>query len=200
MRRLLFLLLLLIGSSAMAAPRTILVVGDSLSAAHGIDVRTGWVTLLDQRLARDYPGVYRVVNASASGETTAGGLARLPSLLKQHRPSIVVIELGGNDGLRGLPPAQMKSNILAMITKSKSQGANVLLLGVRLPPNYGTRYLDLFRQAYRDVAAEQRVPLVPLLLEGIDESNQMQADRIHPTAAAQPRMLENVWPVLRRML
>jgi acyl-CoA thioesterase-1 len=199
MRRLFLALLLLMGTAASAAPRTILVVGDSLSAAHNIDTRAGWVSLLDQRLARERLD-YRVVNASVSGDTTAGGLARLPSLLQQHRPAIVIVELGGNDGLRGLLPAQMKSNLLAMIAKSKSQGAAVLLLGVRLPPNYGARYTELFRQVYREAAAEQRVPLVPLLLDGIDESKLMQADRIHPTAEAQPKILENVWPVLRRML
>ena len=199
MRRLLVTLLLIASLPLAAAPRTVLVVGDSLSAAHGIDVRKGWVALLRERLARDFPS-YQVVNASVSGDTTAGGLARLPSLLQQHRPAIVVVELGGNDGLRGLPPGQMKSNIVGMITKSKAQGAKVLLLGVRLPPNYGTRYTELFRQVYRDAAREHQVPLVPLLLEGVDEGALMQTDRIHPSAAAQPRILENVWPSLRPLL
>ncbi|HKQ30413.1 MAG TPA: arylesterase [Burkholderiales bacterium] len=200
MRRLLVTFLLLIVTlPAAASARTILVVGDSLSAAHGIEVRKGWVALLGERLARDFPA-YRVVNASVSGDTTAGGLARLPALLKQHRPAVVIVELGGNDGLRGLPPGQMKNNIVGMITKSKTQGAKVLLLGVRLPPNYGPRYTELFRQAYRDAAQEQRVPLVPLLLDGVDEGNLMQADRIHPGIAAQPHMLDNVWSALRPML
>lgn len=199
MRRLLVAFLFLLVSLPAAASRTVLVVGDSLSAAHGIDMRQGWVALLDQRLARDFPG-YRVVNASVSGDTTAGGLARLPTLLKRHRPAIVVIELGGNDGLRGLPPNQMKSNIVEMIEKSKAEGAKVLLLGLRLPPNYGTRYTELFRRVYRNAAAEQKIPFVPLMLEGVDDSELMQSDRIHPTATAQPRILENVWPALRRML
>jgi acyl-CoA thioesterase I len=200
MRRLLVAFLLLIVSlPAAAVARTVLVVGDSLSAAHGIDARKGWVALLGERLARDFPG-YRVVNASVSGDTTAGGLARLPALLKQHRPAIVIVELGGNDGLRGLPPQQMKNNIVEMIAKSKAQGAKVLLLGLRLPPNYGTRYTELFRQVYREAAAEQQIPLVPLLLDGVDDAASMQTDRIHPTATAQPRILENVWPALRRML
>jgi acyl-CoA thioesterase-1 len=199
MRRLIVLLLLFVSLPAAAVSRTVLVVGDSLSAAHGIDVRQGWVALLADRLAREFPD-YRVVNASVSGDTTAGGLVRLPALLQQHRPAIVIVELGGNDGLRGLPPGEMKNNIIGMIVKSKAQGAKVLLLGVRLPPNYGTRYTELFHQVYRDAAREQQIPLVALLLEGVDEGPLMQADRIHPAATAQPRILENVWSTLRRML
>src|SRR5437762_2238598 len=136
MRRLLVAFWLLVIALPASAARTILVVGDSLSAAYGIDVRAGWVALLGERLAREAPD-YQVVNASVSGDTSAGGLARLPALLRQYRPAVVIVELGGNDGLRGLPPAQMKNNIVAMIGKSKAQGARVLLLGLRLPPNYG---------------------------------------------------------------
>lgn len=179
---------------------TILVVGDSLSAAYGIKVQSGWVTLLQQRL--DAQGSrYKVVNASISGDTTAGGLARLPQALAAHRPEIVIIELGGNDGLRGLPLTQMKNNIATMITKARAQGAKVLLVGIYLPPNYGRPYLQRFRAVYRDLAAQYSVPLVPFLLDGVaTRLDWMQADGIHPTAEAQADMLENVWPHLRRLL
>jgi acyl-CoA thioesterase-1 len=201
MRRLCLLLLLcLLAAPASAAARTVLVVGDSLSAAFGMDLREGWVALLAARLAQQQPG-YRVVNASVSGDTTANGLARLPRLLAEHRPAIVIIELGGNDGLRGLAPDQMKNNIRAMIAKSKAQGARVLLLGVELPPNYGPKYNERFRRVYKDLAAEQQVPLVPSVMDGVGtDIKLMQADRIHPNAAAQSRMLENVWPALRVLL
>lgn len=179
---------------------TILVVGDSLSAAYGIDVQSGWVALLQRRL--DAQGSrYKVVNASISGDTTAGGLARLPRALAAHRPEIVIIELGGNDGLRGLAPTQMKNNIAAMITKARAQGAKVLLVGIYVPPNYGRQYRERFRAVYRDLAEQYSVPLVPFLLDGVaTHSNLMQADNIHPTAEAQPTILENVWSHLRPML
>jgi acyl-CoA thioesterase-1 len=191
---------LAVAAPAPAAARTLLVVGDSLSAAYGIERNAGWVALLEQRLARERPG-YRVVNSSISGDTSAGGLARLPRLLAEHRPQLVVIELGGNDGLRGLAPDQTKNNIRAMIVKSKEAGARVLLLGIELPPNLGPKYTERFRRLYRDLAAEQQVALVPRFLLGIDTDPElMQPDRIHPTAGAQARMLENVWGVLRGLL
>jgi acyl-CoA thioesterase I len=186
---------------AQAAPaRTIVVLGDSLSAAYGIEARAGWVNLLEQRLA-EQKLTYKVVNASVSGDTTAGGVARLPRLLSEHQPAIVLLELGGNDGLRGMPPSQAKQNLSAMITRAKASGAKVLLLGVRLPPNFGTQYNQRFQQMYTEVAAEQHVPLVPFILEGLTpNATHVQSDGIHPTAAAQPLILENVWPRLRTLL
>lgn len=182
------------------AARTLLVVGDSLSAAFGMDVQSGWVALLEKRLAREKL-VYQVVNASISGDTTANGLARLPRLLKEHRPAVVVIELGGNDGLRGLSLAQMKHNITAMVAKAKNTGARVLLVGMQLPPNYGGAYSGKFQRVYREIAREQRVALAPFLLDGVaTETALMQPDRIHANDRAQPRILDNVWPHLRPLL
>lgn len=194
---------MLLGFSALPATafaRTILVLGDSLSAAYQMDVRAGWVALLEQRLAQQKLD-YQIVNASISGDTTANGLARLPPLLKKHHPAIVVIELGGNDGLRGLPLEQMKHNIRTLAAKAKSAGAKVLLLGIRLPPNYGSRYTERFQQVYKEVAAEQRVALLPFILDGVGGDRAlMQQDGIHPSAEAQPRVLENVWGELRKLL
>ncbi len=183
-----------------AFARTLLVVGDSLSAAYGIDPNAGWVAQLAQRLRRE--GIdYTVINASISGDTTANGRARLPQALARHRPALVAIELGGNDGLRGLPLAQMKQNLSAMIRAAKTSGARVVLIGIKLPPNYGARYTRAFERVYRELAAEQRVTLVPYLLDGVAGTDGlMQDDGIHPTAAAQARMLENVWPTLRPLL
>lgn len=174
--------------------------GDSLSAAYNMDVQQGWVALLQQRLKqRDLP--YHVVNASISGDTTAGGLARLPRLLAEHRPQVVIVELGGNDGLRGLPPEETRRNLSAIVARARAAGAKVLLLGVELPPNYGTRFNERFRRVYREVAAEHGVPLVPFVLEGVaTDPALMQPDGIHPNAAAQPRILENVWPLLAPLL
>jgi acyl-CoA thioesterase I len=200
MWRFLAALLLLLTLAAAAPTRTILVVGDSLSAAYNIDLNAGWVALLGDRLAERKLS-YQVVNASISGDTTAGGLARLPRLLNQHRPAIVIIELGGNDGLRGVSPAEAKHNLHAMIAQAKSAGAKVLLLGIRLPPNYGIRYTERFQRLYRELAAETGVPFVPFLLEGVaTDTALMQADGIHPNAAAQGRVLDNVWERLQPLL
>jgi acyl-CoA thioesterase-1 len=178
----------------------LLVLGDSLSAEYGLSRGTGWVQLLADRL-RDSGSDYRVVNASISGETTSGGLTRLPALLKEHRPRVVVLELGANDGLRGLPLAVMRDNLQAMIRQAQAAGAKVLLVGVRVPPNYGREYAERFAGTFAALARELKVPLVPFLLDGFAESFELfQADRIHPTAEAQPRMLDNVWPVLRPLL
>ena len=183
-----------------AFARTLLVVGDSLSAAYGIDAATGWVAQLQQRL-RQQQLDYTVINASISGDTSANGRARLPRALAQHRPALVVIELGGNDGLRGLPLPQMKRNLAEMVRAAKRAGARVLLIGIKLPPNYGQRYTRDFERVYQDLAKEQRVALVPHLLDGVAGiDGLMQPDGIHPTAAAQPRMLDNVWPALRPLL
>lgn len=178
----------------------LLVVGDSLSAAYGMDAAQGWVALLQKRLSDQAYG-HRVVNASVSGETTSGGLARLPALLRQHRPAIVVIPLGANDGLRGLPIAQMQRNLKAMTDTARKSGARVLLAGIRLPPNYGPGYTEQFHRVYQDLARMQGVALVPFLLEGIDlDGTLMQEDRLHPAPAAQARILDNVWPALRPLL
>lgn len=192
-------LLCLAASTAPAAPK-LLVLGDSLSAAYGIDREQGWVALLAQRLERQgYP--HRVVNASISGETTRGALTRLPRLLEQHRPELVVVALGGNDGLRGLAPTETRANLAAIIEHSQEAGARALLLGIRLPPNYGSAYTALFERIFRDLAKEHEVPLVPFLLEGIATRTElMQDDGIHPTAQAQPLMLNLVWPELEALL
>lgn len=191
-------MLVVLTGSANAS--TILVVGDSLSAAYGIDVKAGWVNLLQQRLTEQKRS-YQVVNASISGDTTAGGLARLPKLLDTHRPDLVIVELGGNDGLRGFMPTQTKKNLTDIVAGAKQRGAKVLLLGVVLPPNYGTQYNERFRRMYHDVATEQKVPLVPFMLEGVaGDAALMQQDGIHPTAGAQPRVLDNVWVGLKPLL
>jgi acyl-CoA thioesterase-1 len=176
------------------------VLGDSLSAAYGIAQARGWVALLAGRLAREHPD-YIVVNASVSGETTSGGLARIDALLKKHRPAVVVLELGGNDGLRGLPVAQMKRNLAAMIERSQKAGARVLLVGVDMPPNYGPEYTRSFAAAFEELAARYKTGLVPSLMDGFGENYALfQPDRIHPTEAAQPLMEERVWKGLRPLL
>ena len=180
--------------------RTILVLGDSLSAAYGIPADSGWVTLLRNRLKVSTPA-RDVVNASISGETTAGGLARVEKLLSDHKPALVLIELGANDALRGLPLSTPTENLSRIITLATDSGAKVLLIGIEIPINYGPQYRDGLRLMYRDLAAKFNVPLVPFLLEGValDESL-MQADGLHPTAAGQPRVLENVLPALEKVL
>ena len=190
--------LLLWAQGAVAG--TLLVLGDSISAAFGLDTRQGWVSLLEQRLAAEGFD-YQVVNASVSGDTSAGGLARLPTLLAEHRPQLVIVELGGNDGLRGQPPAQLQQNLAAIIQGARESGARVLLLGMQLPPNYGARYNALFSQVYADVAGAAQVPLLGFFLEGVGGVPAlMQGDGIHPNAAAQPRLLDNLWPQLKPLL
>lgn len=183
-----------------AAAGTVLVVGDSISAALGLETSQGWVSLLQKKLDSERLD-HRVVNASISGDTSAGGAARLPALLGEHKPEVVIIELGGNDGLRGQPPAQLQQNLASMVEQSRQAGAKVLVLGMRLPPNYGKRYTDAFARVFSDVAKEQQVPLVPFFLEGVGGvEGMMQADGIHPAASAQPKLLENVWPSLQPLL
>ena len=176
-----------------------LVVGDSISAGYGLDkVEEGWVALLQEKLK---PRGIEVVNASISGDTTAGGLTRLDALLDRVRPGWVLIELGGNDGLRGLTPAQMNANLTAMIDKARAAKARVLLLGMQIPPNYGKRYADLFQRVYGDVAQATGAALVPFLLDGVGgHDGLMQTDGIHPNAAAQPLLLEQVWRQLQPLL
>jgi acyl-CoA thioesterase-1 len=187
--------------SAQAAPPVILVFGDSISAGYGLPrVEQGWVALLQAKL-KDQGYGYQVVNASVSGETTAGGLARLPRALMLHHPAIVILELGGNDGLRALPVAQMRSNLAQMVELSSAAGAKVLLLGMLIPPNYGPEYSSQFSRAYSDLAREKKLPFVPFLLNGIAlNPDLMQADGIHPNPQGQPRLLGNVWPALQPLL
>lgn len=196
--RLAVVALLLLAASAAANERsTLLVMGDSLSAAYGIERQEGWVSLLAARL----DGKAEVINASISGETSSGGAGRLPELLGQHAPDIVLLELGGNDGLRGLPPGQFEANLAGMIEASREAGAAVLLLGIDIPPNYGQAYRDAFTGVYQRLADEYDLPLVPFLLEGVAlDETLMQDDGIHPTAAAQPLILDNVWPELAPLL
>lgn len=183
-----------------AAAGTGLIVGDSISAAFGLDTRQGWVALLEKRL-KDQGFNDRVVNASVSGDTSAGGQARLPALLAEHKPEVVILELGGNDGLRGQPPRQLQQNLASMIDSSQAQGAKVLLLGMQLPPNYGVRYTQAFSQVYSELASEKKVALVPFFLDGVGGHPElMQADGLHPAAAAQGKLLENVWPTLKPLL
>lgn len=179
----------------------LLVLGDSLSAEYGLARDTGWVKLLEQRLAAQPSNQYSVVNASISGETTSGGLTRLPALLANHRPSVVVIELGANDGLRGLPLDLMRKNLRAMIDASLAAGARVLVVGMRIPPNYGRDYAERFFNVFGEVARQAKVGHAPFILDGIAEDLTLfQADRIHPTEKAQSRMLDNVWPHLQPLL
>jgi acyl-CoA thioesterase I len=202
MRSILFAVLLALSggaSSATSAAPTILVYGDSLSAAYGIPQSAGWVALLGERL-KQRKSDYTVVNASISGETTAGGAARIGKTLAASKPAIVIVELGANDGLRGLPVGKMKENLTAIVRASKREGARVVLVGMQLPPNYGVPYINDFRAAYRDVARDERVAFVPFLLEGLDQREQFQADNIHPTATAQPILLENVWKKLAALV
>ena len=181
-------------------PPTILVVGDSLSAAYGIDMEQGWVHLLAERLSDESPGA-SVINASISGDTTGGGAHRLPSLLEQHEPSIVIIELGGNDGLRAYPIKQMRDNLTTMTEASLAHGAKVLLLAAEAPPNLGRRYTTLFRESYSQLANGENVVALPFIVESIFLSSElMQSDRTHPNVLAQPLLLDVVWPALSSLL
>ncbi len=190
-------------AAAAATAPVILVLGDSLSAEYGLKRGTGWVALLEARLAQE-PITARVVNASISGETTAGGRSRLPALLAQHRPTHVVVELGGNDALRGLPLAMTEDNLSAMTVAAQQAGARVLLVGMQLPPNYGRDYGERFAALFERVARRHKAAVVPFFLKGFadgpDAARYFQPDRIHPTEAAQPLMLANVWPALKKLL
>ncbi|NNG25812.1 arylesterase [Telluria aromaticivorans] len=188
------ILTLAASSSAYSAPKTVLVVGDSLSAEYGITRGAGWVALLEQKMKAEKIQA-SVVNASISGETTIGGRTRLPALLDQHRPDVVVIELGANDGLRGLPVASAEGNLRAMIDMAHKKKAKVMLVGMRMPPNYGRAYTESFFNMFKKVSNETKSPLVPFMLEGVaDKPALFQQDRLHPTAAAHPIILNNIWP------
>ncbi|AOB31606.1 GDSL family lipase [Bordetella sp. H567] len=187
-------------ATGSAGQKTILVVGDSLSAEYGIARGTGWVPLLGRRLSQQYPG-WTVVNASISGDTTSGGLTRLPGLLRQHHPAIVILELGSNDALRGLPLAMTQQNLAAMTQQARQGGAAVLLVGMQIPPNYGRAYADQFRELFGKVAKAENAGLVPFLMEGIASNRDLfQPDGLHPNEQGQPRLLDNVWAGLRPML
>ena len=203
-RRTLALLFALLCAAVPAAAqdkgRVILVVGDSVSAGYGLGNGQGWVTLLADKLA-EAKRPYRVVNASISGDTTSGGRARLPALLAQHKPAIVIIELGGNDALRGGRLATTRENLDAMVKDAQAAGAAVLLVGMDIPPNYGPAYVKEFSALFADVAKARKVPLVPSFFAGFGEDlTAFQGDRIHPTASAQPKLLANVWPALQPLL
>jgi acyl-CoA thioesterase-1 len=195
------LLLLLVGHGhASANEPVILVLGDSISAAWGINTEQGWAALLQQRL-NEKKYSYQVINASVSGDTSRTGLNRLDNALKQHKPSIVIVALGGNDGLRGLPISETESSLTSIIEKSQQAGLSVLLAGVRLPPNYGAYYNSQFADMFQRLASKYNVPLVPKILDQVaDNSELMQADRTHPTAEGQVQVLENVWPSLESLL
>lgn len=194
------LFLFLAAPAAHAAPPVILIVGDSLSAGYGLAMHENWPSLLQDRLeAAGYP--HRVVNASISGDTTSGGLARLPRALERSSPAVVIIGLGGNDGLRAIPIAEIRRNLARMIQLSQAEGAEVLLAGVHIPPNYGPAYTGAFHRVYHELAQEYGTGLVPFILEGVAlDRALMQEDGLHPTAEAQPRIVDNVWPELAPLL
>ena len=184
----------------MASARTILVFGDSLSAAYGIRPEQGWVALLEQRLQAQGYG-YQIVNASVSGETSSGGLQRLPRALQLHHPALVILELGANDALRGLPLSGTRENLATMVQLSQSAGARVLLVGLRIPPNYGPRYTQQFANIFPGLANQYHLPLVPFLLEHVAlDPERMQADGLHPNAQGEPPILDTLWPYLKPLL
>jgi len=198
--RILLLSGVLFAAPSPAATPPVVVLGDSLSAGYGLAPGAGWVNLLARRLrAEGYP--QRVINASISGDTTRGGLTRIERVLAEHDPAVVIIALGGNDGLRGLPLDAMRSNLAGIVERVQQHGAAAIMVGVRLPPNYGSVYINAFADVFAEVARRFGVALVPRLLDGVaDDEHLFQGDRIHPDAAAQPRMLENVWPALQPLL
>jgi acyl-CoA thioesterase I len=193
-------LIVALAINVRASEQKILVVGDSISAAYGMSLQQGWVAQLSDELLAQYPQLV-VVNASISGETTAGGLRRLPALLEEHTPTLVIIELGANDGLRGYPLQTLRSNLTALVTKAQNSGARVIVVPMEVPPNYGTRYTAGFRDSFREVAEETNSVLAPFLMDGVaTESNLMQADGLHPTVDAQPVLLANILPTISAVL
>lgn len=194
------LLVLLISSATAIAQPTLLVVGDSISAGYGMEAEQGWVALLQKKLQAERLN-YQVVNASISGDTSAGGLARIDKILAQTKPQWVLLELGANDGLRGLSPKEMKHNLAQIIDRSQKAGAKVALLAMKLPPNYGKRYIEMFYQVYPTLATELKIPLVPFILEEVASKKEMwQADGLHPNAQGQPLILNKVWQNLHGLL
>lgn len=194
-----FILIALVASAAQAA-QTIVIFGDSLSAAYGIQPNKGWVALLESKL-KQQNSEYKVINASISGETTSGGLTRFDQMLKTHQPEIVVIELGANDGLRGLSLTEMQSNLNSMIAKAKAKNATVMLLGIKIPPNYGIQYTQKFSAIFATLAQKYKLNLVPFFLDGVAGNRKLiQDDGLHPNAVAQAKLLENIWPKLEGLL
>jgi acyl-CoA thioesterase-1 len=197
---LLFLLLVIIPASAARAAQTILVLGDSISSGYGLEQGEGWVVLLEQRIQREQLD-YRVVNASIAGETTLGGLNRIPVALEEHQPAVVIVALGGNDGLRGGSLEKIRGNLIAIVKACRKAGAKVVIAGMRIPPNYGPVYTRRFQGLFAEVARQQNVSLVPFMLQGFaDDRNMFQADGIHPAAGAQSRILDNIYRRLRPLL
>ncbi|WP_180092209.1 MULTISPECIES: arylesterase [unclassified Acinetobacter] len=185
----------------LLSAKTIMILGDSLSAGYGVSVQQGWVHLLQKRLDQQYPKHHKVVNASVSGETTSGALARLPKLFQTHRPDLVVIELGGNDGLRGQPPAQIQKNLAQLIQKSQQAKSKVILFGMKIPPNYGKAYSQAFENNYQVLSKQYKVKLLPFFMQGVaGHKNLMQQDQIHPNAKAQPILLNNAYPLIKASL
>jgi acyl-CoA thioesterase-1 len=201
MRKLLTLFILLMTGAAHADDSpTVLIFGDSLSAGFGIEVDQSWATLLQQRL-EEQGYEHRVVNASISGETTEGGATQIDNAIEAFRPELIILELGGNDGLRGFPPARIKDNLLAIARRARESGAGVVLLGIRIPTNYGARYSRAFEAVYAEVAQELEIEWIEFFMEGVALNDELlQEDRIHPNAAAQPILLDNAWPVIRATL
>jgi acyl-CoA thioesterase-1 len=201
MRRIFVLLLLLAGTQAIANEEpTVLVLGDSLSAGYGIDVDQSWTALLQARL-KEQGYEHRVVNASIGGDTTESGAARIGQAIETFGPELIVLELGGNDGLRGIPPGTMRENLRTIITTGTDSGAAVVMLGITIPPNYGQRYIEAFEDVFRELAAELDVPWIEFFLEGIALNDElMQDDGIHPNATAQPMLLDNAWPIIKSAL
>jgi acyl-CoA thioesterase-1 len=194
------LLTLAASANAYSAPKTVLVLGDSLSAEYGLERGSGWVSLLEQRLKAEKIDA-QVVNASISGETTSGGRVRLPALIDRYRPSVVVIELGANDGLRGLPVASAQDNLRNMVALAQQKHAKVLLVGMRMPPNYGRAYTERFQGMYQQLSTQLKAPLVPFMLEGVAQDPALfQSDRLHPLATAHPIILSNIWPKVSALI
>jgi acyl-CoA thioesterase-1 len=200
-RSILFLVATLLALPVAASQSTLLIVGDSLSAAYGVPSETAWVQLLRERLEDKGLTEWEVVNASISGETTDGGARRLPELLEENKPEVVIIELGGNDGLRGFPPNVIESNLASMVEKVQGSGARAVLVGMQIPPNYGQRYTEMFAEIYPKLSDRYDTALVPFFLDGIyNQDGLMQDDGIHPTEEAQAKLLDNVWPVIKPIL
>ncbi|AOY87995.1 arylesterase [Marinobacter salinus] len=200
-RSILLVFLAFFSAHSLASQNTLLILGDSLSAAYGVPSETAWVQLLKQRLQNNGLAQWQVINASISGETTDGGARRLPRLIEENNPDVVIIELGGNDGLRGFPPNVIESNLASMITLVQKSGARAVLVGMQIPPNYGQRYTSTFADIFPKLSDRFDTALVPFFLEGIyDQEALMQEDGIHPTDEAQSQLLENVWPVLKPVL
>jgi len=195
-----FLLGFILCFSSLTQAKSIVVLGDSISASHGFEAQQGWVALMQQKIQADYPS-YTIHNESISGDTTAGGLARLPHILKKYQPDIIMLELGANDGLRGMSLTVMQKNLSAIIEKSQKSGAQVLLLSMRIPSNYGRRFTDMFYNTYQKLSIQHDIPVVPFILESVAlNKSQMQDDGMHPNALAQPSITEHIYPYLLKLL